>query len=138
MDTSEPKWNFSQWIPDVVVMCLGLNDLSGLKDKEGGVSAENSALFRKTYHDFLGVIRSVYPSVTIVAVAAFPEWIRRNVKQVVDEERDSGRRGIYYAQFDEFPGGYVANGHPTVETHRKMAEQIIEAMESFRLFPEGK
>ena len=136
MDKSEPKWNFRQWIPDVVVICLGLNDHSGLRDKDGHVSKENSALFRTTYHHFLGTIRSVYPSVKIVAVAAFPEWIRTNVRQVVDEEESSGKQDIYYATFDEFPGGYVANGHPTVETHEKMASQIIEAMELFNLFTE--
>ena len=138
MDTSEPKWDFKQWIPDVVVICLGLNDHSGLRDKNGGVPAEKSALFRNTYHSFLATLRGVYPHVTIVAVAAFPEWIRKNVRQVVDEEHAAGSKDIYYTQFDEFPGGYVANGHPTVETHQKMGNQIIEAMESFGIFRQEK
>jgi hypothetical protein len=134
MEASEPKWDFNRWIPEVVVICLGLNDHSGLRNKNGVVTDDKSALFRKTYHDFLGTIRRVYPHVTIVAVAAFPVWIRTNVKQVVDEEKASGTQDIYYTRFDEFPGGYVANGHPTVATHQKMAAQIIEAMESFHLF----
>lgn len=136
MDTSEPKWDFQQWIPDVVVICLGLNDHSGLRGWGGQVSEENSTLFREMYHEFLGTIRRVYPHVRIVAVAAFPEWIRTNVKQVVDEETTSGRQDIHYMTFDEFPSGYVANGHPTVETHQKMADQMIEAMESMNLFPQ--
>jgi Carbohydrate esterase 2 N-terminal/GDSL-like Lipase/Acylhydrolase family len=134
METSEPKWDFKQWVPDVVVVCLGLNDHSGLKDKDGKISDEKSAAFQKTYHDFLDTVRRVYPNVKIVTVAAFHEWIRTNVKKVVDDETASGKNDIYYAQFDEFPGGYVAYGHPTVETHRKMADQIINAMESFNLF----
>jgi len=134
METSEPKWNFNQWVPAVVVVCLGLNDHSGLKDKDGKISDEKSAAFQKTYHSFLDTVRRVYPKVKIVAVAAFHEWIRTNVKKVVDDEAASGKHDIYYAQFDEFPGGYVAYGHPTVETHRKMADQIINAMESFNLF----
>jgi len=134
METNEPKWNFKQWVPDVVVICLGLNDHSGLKDKDGKISEDKSALFRKTYRDFLDTVRVVYPNVKIVAIAAFPEWIRLNVKQIVDHELASGKHDIYYAQFDEFPGGYVAYGHPTVETHRKMADQIIQSMESFNLF----
>ena len=138
MDTSLPKWDFKQWIPNVVVICLGLNDLTGLREKDGTVSTENSALFRQTYHSFISTIRGVYPGVKIVAVAAFPEWIRKNVKQVIDEERSAGHKDIFYTQFDEFPGGYVANGHPTVVTHRMMANQIIEAMQSFNLFPAAK
>ncbi len=129
MDAPEPKWNFQQWIPNLVVICLGLNDHSGLKDKEGKVSAENSALYRKRYHDFLTTIRSVYPGVTILAVAAHVEWIRENVQQVVNDERANGKQDIYYAQFDYFEGGYVANGHPSVATHEKIAAQLIEAIE---------
>jgi hypothetical protein len=138
MDADESKWNFSRWIPDVVVICLGLNDFSGLKDKDGAVSDENSALFRTTYHNFLATVRLVYPRVTIVAIAAYPEWVRKNVKQIVDEETKAGRRDIYYTTFDEFPGGYVANGHPTVETHRKMSDQIIRSMETIHLFSPQK
>ncbi len=134
MEAPEPKWNFSSWVPDVAVVCLGLNDHSGLKGKDGRVSDENSALFRKTYHKFLTTLRTVYPNVRIVAVAAYPEWIRRNVKQVFDEERAAGKSDIFFTTFDEFPGGYVANGHPTVATHQKMADEIIRDMESFKLF----
>ena len=138
MESAEPKWDFNKWVPNVVVVCLGLNDYSGLRSKDGTVTSENSILFRTTYHDFLGTLRSVYPTVRIVAVAAYPDWIRQNVKQVVDEERASGRTDIYYSTFDEFPGGYVANGHPTVATHRKMADQMIKDMESFGLFAAPK
>ena len=134
MDSREPKWDFAKWVPDVMVVCLGLNDHSGLRDKDGKISEGRSALFRKTYHDFFTTIRSVYPNVRIVAVAAFPEWIQENVKQVVEEEKSVGWRNVWYAHFDEFKGGYVANGHPTVATHQKMADQIIESMESFNLF----
>ena len=136
MEAPEPKWDFSKWIPDLVVVCLGLNDFSGLKDTSGNVSEDKSEFFRNGYHNFLQTIRQVYPKVEIVALAAYPDWIRDNVKQVVDEEIKSGRQDIYYAQFDYFDGGYVAYGHPTIETHKKMADQIIEQIESFNTFAE--
>lgn len=134
MEASEPKWDFSKWIPDVVVVCLGLNDHSGLKDKEGNVSIEKSELFRQKYHDFIKTIRMVYPGVKIVAVAAFPEWIQKNVQEVVKEETQNDKKDVCYAHFDDFPGGYVANGHPTVETHQKIAAQIIDAMGKNKIF----
>ena len=135
MEKAEPLWNFKQWIPQVVVVSLGLNDFSGLKDSAGVVTEKKSELFRSAYHDFLNVIRAQYPDVKIVALAAYREWTRKNTKQVVDEEKAKGKQDIYYATYDEFPGGYVGNGHPTVETHKKMADQIIAFMESFRIFP---
>ncbi len=134
MDSDDPKWDFTKWVPYVVIICLGLNDYSGLRDSGGKISEEKSALFRSAYHDFLARIRGVYPNVRIVAVAAFPEWIQENVKQVVEEEKSRGWRDVWYAHFDEFKGGYVANGHPTVATHQRMADQIIESMESSNLF----
>jgi lysophospholipase L1-like esterase len=134
MDTAEPKWDFSKWVPNVVVICLGINDLAGLRGKDGNVSEEKSMSFRTAYHNFLATIRSVYPEVKIVAVASYQKWIQQNVAEVVDEEKAAGYSDIYYTHFDEFPGGYVGNGHPTVATHRKMADEIIDAMESFHLF----
>ena len=130
MERAEPKWDFKQWVPDLVVIILGFNDFSGLKDSTGVVSPDNSLLFRTEYHKFIGRLRDLYPGVPVFAVAPHPEWIRTNVRQVVEEESASGRTGIYYGQFDEFPGGYVANGHPTVETHALIAGQVIKAIES--------
>jgi len=133
MDFEIPKWNFQQWIPDLVVICLGLNDYSGFGGWNHPVAESNSELYRIRYHEFIATIRSVYPNVKILAVAALVDWIRENVRQVVEEEKAAGQDDIFYAQFDEFPGGYVANGHPTVETHRKIAGQIIEAIEKNHL-----
>ena len=133
MEREQPKWDFNKWIPDLVVICLGLNDFSGLKVNDE-VPASNSEIFRKGYHNFLVEIRKVYPGVPIIAVAAHVEWIRDNVKQVVDEEKADGHNEVFYAQFDYFPGGYVASGHPSVETDKKIADEIIKAIDEYRIF----
>jgi hypothetical protein len=130
MESPEPKWDFRRWMPDLAVVCLGLNDHSGLHSPDGSVSDENSDLFRKSYRVFLDTLRTKYPGVRILAVAAAPEWIRRNVRQVVDEETAAGKSDVFYGQFDDFPGGAVADGHPNLESHRKIAAQIIEAVEA--------
>ncbi len=135
MESAVPAWEFAKWVPDVVVVCLGLNDYSGLKDSAGNVTEEKSVLFRAAYRIFLDTLFAVYPGVRIVAVAASEPWIRENVSTVVEEERGAGKRKISYARFDKFEGGYVAYGHPTVETHRRMAEQLISQMDAFVLFP---
>jgi len=133
MDFETPKWDFRQWVPNLVVICLGLNDYSGFGGWNHEVSENNSELYRSQYHEFIATIRSVYPKVKILAVATPVPWIRENVHRVVDQEKANGYQDIFYTQFDEFPGGYVANGHPTVETHRKIAGQIIEAIEKNHL-----
>ena len=112
MEASEPKWDFKQWIPNLAVICLGLNDYSGLKEKDGTVTEAKSAAFRKRYRDFIATVRTVYPGVTILAVAAYPDWIQKNVKQIVDEEKKSGNNNISYTHFDDFPDGKVAYRPP--------------------------
>lgn len=133
MESSEPRWDFKQWDPNLVVICLGLNDYSGLKEKNGNVSRKNTLIFRKGYHEFLSTIRKKYPGVPILAVSTDQSWIQQNVDRVVREERSQGNHDVYFTHFDYYPGGYVANGHPTVETHRKIADVIIKAVETFKL-----
>lgn len=134
MDAPAPQWNFTQWQPELVVIDLGLNDYSGLKDEAGNVSAENSELYRTRYHKFLATIRRVYPNTKILAVAAHVPWMREQVQNIVAAERAQGRSDIHYAQYDYFPGGYVANGHPSVYTHEKIAEQLLAAMQRARIW----
>jgi Carbohydrate esterase 2 N-terminal len=134
MEKPEPKWDFKKWIPDLVIICLGLNDLSGLKGKDEKISEENSGIFRNGYHDFLKTVRKVYHGVPIIAVAADPEWIRENVKKVVHKEKAEGYGNIYYAQFSHYPRGYVANNHPSVQTHEKIANEIINAIDKYQIF----
>lgn len=138
MEAPEPKWDFKRWIPDLVVICLGVNDFSGLKEKDGVVTEAKSAFFRNGYHDFLATLRSVYPKVIILAVAAYPDWIQKNVKQIVEEERQNGNKDIFFTHFDDFPNGKVANGHPTVESHKKIAGQIIKAIDQLKIFSDIK
>ena len=138
MEKSEPKWDFASWRPDLVVAALGGNDFGGLSDKDSVVSKENSELFRNTYHAFLATIRRVHPGTKILAVAVYPNWVYKNIRQIVDEENLNGNKDVSYAQFDFFPGGYVCDGHPTIETHRKMANQIIAAIDTLKVFSDYK
>ena len=135
MEERGPKWDFSGTRPELVVICLGLNDFSGLKGGDGQVSEARSAEFRAAYHRLIALVRGHVPRAKIVALAAFTPWLREHIGQVVREERDAGKSDVHYAQFDRFPGGYVADGHPTVETHRKMAEQVIAQLVEMKLLP---
>lgn len=138
MESSEPKWNFSSWQPDLVVLALGGNDFWGLSDRDSIISQKNSELFQKTYHSFLATLRRVYPGTKILAVAVYPDWVYKTIRQIVDDENSSGNNDVAYSQFDYFPDGYVCNGHPTITTHRKMANQIITAIDKLKIFSRPK
>lgn len=134
MESPRPKWNLRKWVPDLVVICLGLNDHSGLAGKDGKVSEKKSRIFRDGYSRLLGMVRKAYPGVPILAWAPYPMWARKNTKEVVTKEKADGFKGLYYAHFDDFPGGYVADGHPTIATHEKMAAELIKSIDSIHIF----
>ena len=125
MDQRNPRWDFSRWTPDLVVISLGLNDRTGLLRAGGSIREKDSAAFRREYRRLIDTVRSAHPQARIVALAPYIPWARENISRVVKE---LGSPRVSYAQFDEFPGGYVADGHPTVETHRKMADQILRQL----------
>ncbi len=135
MEAEEPKWDFKQWQPDLVVILLGLNDSSGLKGKDGQIPDENSLKFRNGYKDFLATLRKDYPKAKIMANGGYPEWMRTNVKQVVDEEKAAGFKDIYYSQYDKVDALYI-DGHPTVEGDQTIADQLIQAIDSCKIFTE--
>jgi hypothetical protein len=126
--TPTPKWNFANWIPNLVVVCLGLNDYNGWGGYSGPVDSANAGIFRQRYHEFISTIMDAYPGVKILAVAANGlQWIKDNVSQVVAEENSWGHANIYYASFPYYNGGYVSD-HPSVATHQKIADTLIAVM----------
>lgn len=125
MESPTPAWSFEGPKPDLVVISLGLNDFNGLKGPDGKVGEAASAEFREAYRKFIGVVRKRHPGVRIVALSPYTPWARENISAVVAAEKEDGKSDVFYTEFDQFPGGYVSDGHPTVETHRRMAEQIL-------------
>lgn len=138
MESEEPKWDFSRFIPNLVVICLGLNDYSGFGGWKGQISNENRELFQSAYHGLLATLRRVYPGVKILAVAPHVAWIQKQVKTVVEREKANGKADIGYCQFNYVKDGYVANGHPTVSTHRIIAERVIQIIEEMGWLEDGK
>jgi lysophospholipase L1-like esterase len=137
MEDPEVAWHFDAPSPDLVVICLGLNDSSGLKEADGSVSPRAVSQFQTAYLQLIREVLRRHPQTKIVALAPFTPWLRESISHVVAKEKAHGNRQIHYAQFDYLEGGYVADGHPTVATHRKMAGQILDQFVSLGLAPEG-
>ncbi|MES2658229.1 MAG: GDSL-type esterase/lipase family protein [Verrucomicrobiota bacterium] len=128
MERPVPAWKFGEPSADLVVISLGLNDFSGLKNPDGTVSPAASAEFRAAYRQLIAKVRRRHRKARIVALSPFTPWARENISAVVAAEKAAGKNDIFHAQYDNFPDGYVADGHPTVATHRKMAAQILDQL----------
>jgi hypothetical protein len=124
--STTPQWDYSQYVPNLVVVCLGLNDYSGW----GGYSAQPSdqcaQYYRTKYHDFIATIMGVNTGAKILCVAPNGiEWLSTNIKQVVQEEQAAGHTNVLYGAFPYLNGTYVNSGHPSVTQHQQIADTLI-------------
>ena len=128
---TSPKWNFSSWIPNLVVICLGLNDYSGWNGYSGVIPNEDALVYRTQYHAFISRIMDNYPGVRILAVAANSiTWLENNISQVVTEENSWGHKNVFYASFPYYTGEYVNNGHPSVQMDQEIADTLIAVLDT--------
>jgi len=127
-----PAWDFSKWKPNLVVICLGLNDYNGWGGySTGTISAANTSTFKEEYHTFISNIMDVYPHAKILAVAANGiTWLQNTIAQVVSEENAIGHTNVFYSYFPYYNGGYVNGGHPNVATHQKIADTLIALIDT--------
>jgi len=131
-----PAWNFSQWQPNLVIICLGLNDYSGWDGyNTNSISPENTATFKDKYHQFISTIMDVYPYTKILAVAAngIP-WLQNTISQIVSEENAMGHTNVSYSYFPYYNGGYVNAGHPNVASHQKIADTLIATIDTINVW----
>ena len=131
----EPKWDFSKWIPDLVVICLGLNDYNGWGGYDHPLKTEIAVLFKQRYHKFISRIINVYPSVKILLVAANNvEWINQQTSEVAAEENEKGNKNVYYTNFPAYEDHFVNEGHPDVVADLMIAEKLIEKIDTMNVW----
>jgi lysophospholipase L1-like esterase len=124
----ESRWDFSCWVPHVVVINLGTNDFSS------GSPPERE--FVDTYAALLRRIRFAYPNVFVFCTlgpmlsGSGLRDARAFVPQAVDRIRDEGLTRIRVLEFPEqsAENGFGCDGHPSQLTHRLMATQLSTAV----------
>ena len=114
------QWNFNNYQPDVVTICLGQND--GIQD---------SAIFCNNYIQFIKKIRSYYPYATIICLtspmgdekltAALKNYINGIISFMHEDERDDKIDGYVFKKQYKSGCGF----HPDLEDHRQIAEELI-------------
>lgn len=116
---SHQLWDFSRFVPDIIVINLGTNDASWVKD-----IAERQEDFKRSYIDFLRLIRRNNPNACIVCIygimgTQLSDTIAEAVTLAGDEK-------IFYlpldCQLDE--DGIGADWHPSEKSHEKTAQKL--------------
>jgi lysophospholipase L1-like esterase len=131
-DTAAGAWDPAQYVPDAVVINLGTNDFS--------TTGVDRALFVQNYVDFLTTLRGYYPKAALVAAIGpmlsdyYPPgekaWTnaQADIKAAVDARVATGDANVHFLAFAPQTAPYGEDWHPTIATHRKMAEELSAAL----------
>jgi lysophospholipase L1-like esterase len=112
-------WDFDNYIPDVVTICLGQNDGTGV----------DSALFRSTYVAFIESLRTHYPDASIFCLTSpmadnsLFEFMKTCLSRVVNIMNASGDSKVYKV---ELPHNLNqgCQSHPNEEQHQQIADAL--------------
>ncbi|GHV00335.1 endoglucanase [Bacteroidia bacterium] len=112
----DPKWDFSLWRPDAVVINLGTNDFSTSP-------LPSAAEFIKGYRELLSSVRKAYGEIPIFCLSSpmSSRTQRECVEKAATESNDKNMFFIpMYSYVLHYPDDYGA-GHPNSKGHQKLA-----------------
>lgn len=116
------EWDFTQWVPQVVVVALGQNDSHPDDFMAHDPNSEQSQHWRQRYGEFLMALREQYPQAHIVCATTILEhdmaWDSA-IRQVVEQMHDPRITHFLYAR-----NGCGTPGHPRIAEDREMAQQL--------------
>lgn len=120
----EPAWDFSTWIPQVVVINLGTNDfLTGIPDRGAFVETYFQLLEKLDHHYHSPyIICCLGPMIAYEALPIFCSCL---------QELKERMNTIHLLEFDTLQQGeHGADWHPNLSAHRRMANTLTEAVSS--------
>ena len=117
------RWDFSRFVPDLIVINLGTNDDSYTKDDAG-----KQAEYAEEYTGFLKQVRRNNPGSRILCtLGMMGDRLYPYVEQAVNRyTRETGDSNISVMKFDVqlADDGYAADFHPSQATHSKAAARL--------------
>jgi lysophospholipase L1-like esterase len=119
--SASPEWDFSSFVPDVVVVNLGTNDFSAALD---------SGAFIDAYVALLGEVRGHYPSASIYCVT-WAHWGGTNQGYVLAAIDQFGDAQVSSIEFTIEPEeGFGCDYHPSLSTHERLGAQLTQTLEA--------
>ena len=117
-------WDFSAYIPDVVVLAFGQNDANPEDCMKDSYDGEKACIWRDHYRRFILTVRNKYPDALIICTTTIlnhdPAWDRA-IDEVV---RGMGDSRILHFLFSN--NGCGTPGHIRIPEAEKMAEELSE------------
>jgi lysophospholipase L1-like esterase len=128
------KWNFSNYVPDMVLIALGTNDLSDGDGKTPRTSFDSS-IFVSTYIKFIKSIYNHYPGAQIVLLTS-PMLIGAKAQKLLSclqavrlsvTELNVSLRKIKVFEFKPMHAT-GCQGHPSMQEHEELSNELLPFM----------
>ncbi|MFY0582606.1 SGNH/GDSL hydrolase family protein [Cystobacter fuscus] len=131
-DSEETVWDTRAYIPDVIILNLGVSDFS-VRDASNTPSAPDPELFKAAYANFIRELRGYYPLAKIICAVGptmsnyYPKdrnhWtlIQQYVEDMVQTLEDSN---VFFIAHSPSSGPYGEDWHPTAKEHQRLAEEL--------------
>lgn len=121
----EIPWDFSRYVPDLIVINLGTNDASYCKS-----IPDRCQWYERDYVAFLKEVRENNPTAKILCALGIMEDTLCDYVEGAAEKysAETGDKEIYTLRFTPHDGslGYAADWHPSEATHEIAAEKAAE------------
>lgn len=123
-------WDYTQWVPQVVVINLATNDYStGIPDRSE---------FTTAYANLVKKVRSQYAGAVIYCAIGPMLWgdglasARDYVSSMVNQLHAQGDANVKFIEFPMQTGenGYGEDWHPSVKTHEMMANRLAAQIQT--------
>ena len=132
----DSQWSFAEYVPDVVVINLGTNDVAqcAASMQTGGRfgDAEGEA-FMQAYREFIADLQKAYPNVQIICCGG---CILKDTiyweEHLVDALRSEGNKNVHYVELKQTIGGVDngTDGHPHWTSHFESAGILYTAIKN--------
>ncbi len=122
------KWDFSKFIPDVVVIAIGQNDSHPKDYMTEDYNSEKAKYWRKCYKEFVLNIKEKYPK-TFIVLTTTPMIHSKKWDQAIEEicfqiNDDAIRQFLYHNN------GVGTPGHLRISESEEMANELATYIES--------
>lgn len=124
LDPLSVDWDFTQFVPDLIVINLGTNDDSYTQD-----NPERQTEFAAQYTEFLKIVRRKNAQAVILCALGimgdrlYP-FVQQAVERYMEETGDTKVTTLKFA-VQQAEDGYAADYHPSQKTHRQASERLI-------------
>jgi len=118
------RWDFSRFIPDVVVIAIGQNDANPEDYMKADYNCEKAVYWRKRYKAFVLDIRHIYPEALIILGTSILNHHENWDQSIMSVQQAIKDPGILYFTYKN--NGCGTKGHVRKPEADKMADELSQ------------